>query len=115
MTLGVRRFFGSHSGANIAETVLKILDTYEIASKLGYITTDNATNNDSALIELSNSLALRNIPFKPEIMRVRCFGLILNLVFKAFLWGSEWEAFEKQVDQGEEYTVENEKQVLKTW
>ena len=114
-TLGFRRFFGSHSGANIAETVLKILDTYEIASKLGYITTDNATNNDSALIELSKSLALRNIPFKPEIMLVRCFGHILNLVVKAFLWGSDWEAFEKQVDQAEEYTVENEKQALKTW
>ena len=48
-------------------------------------------------------------------MRVRCFGHILNLVVKAFLWGSDWEAFEKQVDQAEEYTVENEKQALKTW
>jgi len=102
-TLGFRRFFGSHSGVNIAETVIKVLDTYQITSKLGYITIDNATNNDSALVELSKLLALRNIPFRPEIMRVRCFGRIINLVLvKGFLWGSDWEAFEKEVNQAEE-------------
>ena len=95
--------------------MLKVLDTYEIASKLGYIATDNATNNDSPLVELSKTLALRNISLKPEIMRVPCFGHILNLVVKAFLWGSDWEAFEKQVDQAEEYKVENEKEALKIW
>jgi len=114
-TLGFRRFFGSHSGANIAETVIKVLDTYQITSKLGYITTDNATNNDSTLVKLSKLLALRNIPFKLEIMRVRCFGHIINLVVKGFLWGSDWEAFEKEVNQAEEYTMENEKQALKAW
>ena len=80
--LGFRRFFGSHSRANIAETLIKVLDTYQITSKLGYITTNNATNNDMALIKLSKLLALQNILFKPEIMRVRCFGHILNLVVK---------------------------------
>ena len=114
-TLGFRRFFGSHSGANIAETVIKVLDTYQIASKLGYITTDNATNNDSALVELSKLLALRDIKFKPEIMRVRCFGHIINLVVKGFLWGADWEAFEQEVHKEEEYTIEHEKQALKAW
>jgi len=114
-TLGFRRFFGPHSGSNIAETVVKILDTYEIASKLGYITTDNATNNDSALVELSKLLAVRQIQFKPEMMRVRCFGHIINLVVKAFLWGTDWEAFERVVNPAEEYTQENEKQALKAW
>jgi len=68
-TLGFRRFFAPHiSRGNIAETVIKVLDTYQISSELGYITTDNATNNDSALVELSKLLPLRNIPFKWEIM-----------------------------------------------
>ena len=84
-TLGFRRFFGSHSGANIAETLLKLLDHYAITTKLEYITTDNASNNDSALVELARLLAIRNIQFKPEISRLRCFGHIINLVVKAFL------------------------------
>ena len=47
---GISAIFGSHSGANIAETVLKVLDKYKIASKLGYIMTVNATSNYSALL-----------------------------------------------------------------
>jgi len=73
-----------------------VLDHYAITTKLGYITTDNGSNNDSALVELARLLPIRNIQFKPEISRVRCFGHIINLVVKAFLWGSDWEAFENE-------------------
>ena len=93
-TLGFHRFHGPHSGYNIAQTLLQVLDKLEIAGKIGYITTDNATNNNSALTELGKMLEQRNIVFNPETSRIRCFGDIINLVVKGFLWGSDWEAFE---------------------
>ena len=55
-TLGFQRFYGPHSGRNIAhwQSFLQVgvLDKYEIGAKVGYITTDNASNNDTALVEL---------------------------------------------------------------
>ena len=93
-TLGFHRFQGPHSGYNIAQALLVGLDKLEITERIGYITTDNATNNDSALVELGNTLGRRNIVFNPETSRIRCFGHVINLVVKEFLWGSDWEAFE---------------------
>ena len=93
-TLGFYRFLGPCSGYNIVQTLLLVLDNLEIAGKIGDITTDNATNNDSALTELGKMLEKRNIVFNPETSRIRCFGHIINLVVKGFLWGSDWEAFE---------------------
>ena len=58
-TIGFRRFQGSHSGSNIAEVLWKILEKYEITRRIGYITTDNATNNDTAIAQLATNF--RNI------------------------------------------------------
>ncbi|RPA88717.1 hypothetical protein L873DRAFT_1796508 [Choiromyces venosus 120613-1] len=43
------------------EILLKVLDHYQITPKFGYITTDNASNNDSSLVELAPLLAICNI------------------------------------------------------
>ena len=64
-TLGFHRFYGPHSGRNIAQSFLDVLDKYEITTKVGYITTDNASNNDTALLELGVMLQERNIHFDP--------------------------------------------------
>ena len=93
-TLGFHRFHGPHSGYNIPHVLLQVLDKLKIASRIGYITTENATNNDSALSELENMLGERGVVFNPETSQIRCFGHIINLVVQGFLWGSDWEAFE---------------------
>jgi len=64
-TLGFHGFFGPHSGPNIAQNLVPVLDRLGIAGRIGYITTDNASNNDSALRELGSMLQDRNIEFNP--------------------------------------------------
>lgn len=90
--IGMRRVRGSHSGENIAESIIPILEEMGIVSNLGYFTTDNATNNDVAIEVVLRRLRpdIKN----PKQRRMRCLGHILNLAAKAFLFGNEKASFE---------------------
>ena len=48
--------YGEHSGENMAETLLKLLDEYGIYDKIGYIMADNAFSNDTMIKALESSL-----------------------------------------------------------
>lgn len=48
----------SHSGENIAAQIIKILKSYKILKKVGYITLDNAANMDTAVEEVAEKLGL---------------------------------------------------------
>lgn len=89
--LGLRRLRGAHSGENMAEVVLEVLRDYGIESKIGYFVLDNVASNDVCVRELVQYLS----PFiKAEHRRLRCFGHVINLAAKAFLYGSDVESFE---------------------
>ena len=92
--LGLRRFHGSHTGVNQAEHFWEVVKQYELETKIGYFTLDNATNNDTTLTQISVYLAELGIEFKPTERRLRCFGHVINLVVKAFLWGLNTEVLE---------------------
>ena len=57
---------------------------------LGYFILNNATNNDTTLIELAKS-----IDFDPLKRRLRCMGHILNLIAKQYLFGQDVASFKK--------------------
>jgi len=101
-TLGFQRLQGPHSGANQADLIWKMLLSYQLTGKLGYFTMDNASNNDTALAEIQRLSQIEGIKFDANEGRVRCFGHIINLVVKAFLWGDKFEKFECEVHIFEE-------------
>jgi hypothetical protein len=71
--LGLERFKGAHTGTNQAAVIWNIINLYELHHRIGYFTTDNASNNATALQELAKILEKHNIDFSPEQSRVRCF------------------------------------------
>ena len=83
--LGLRRFHGSHSCINQAEHFWEVIKFYELETKIRYLTLDNASNNDTALVQIAAYLADHRIKFNPVERRLRCFGHRINLVVKAFL------------------------------
>jgi hypothetical protein len=89
--LALRRLHGTHSGENQAEIVCEIIDEYKIRSKLGYFVLDNATSNDTAVRSI---LQYYDLSSEYKKRRLRCLGHIINLVARAFLFGSTTEAFE---------------------
>ena len=76
---------GSHTGANIAEAFSKVLDEFDLWSKLHSVTTDNASNMDSMFKILDEKADMKMSDFNSSDFRVRCLAHILNLVCQAIL------------------------------
>jgi len=57
---------------------------------LGYFVLNNATNNDTILIELTKS-----INFDPLKRHLRCIGYILNLIAEQYLFSQDVALFKK--------------------
>ena len=71
-----------HGSEELAPVILQTLDSYGIKDKLGYITSDNARENDALCRLLANGLE----DWDPVERRLRCFGHIINLPVQAFLF-----------------------------
>ena len=87
MLIGLRRIKGSHSGENIAETVLPVLKSFELDLNLGIFVADNAGSNDTAIRAILQDLN-RDIK-DPDGRRARCFAYIINLVTRQTVQGAD--------------------------
>jgi hypothetical protein len=110
LLLGLRRLRGRHSGENIAEAVVSVVNSYKIADKIGCFVLDNATSNDTCVEEILRQL---NIDDSVEHRRLRCLGHIINLGAKAFLFGQNPDAFVKEVIAADD--IDDELKALKIW
>lgn len=111
--IGMRRFYGQHTGENQANCFFEIIKPYNIVDKIGYFTLDNASNNGTAMQHIVQRLQELDISFDPIERRLRCFGHVINLVVKAFLWGTDSEAFEAEILSHQE--LQREAEELETW
>jgi hypothetical protein len=93
--LGLKRVLGTHSGENMARSTTAIIEDYELVDRLGYFMLDNIKSNDTCVREI---LAKLRPDLDPKKRRLRCFGHIVNLAAKAFLFGKDPEAFEVEAD-----------------
>jgi hypothetical protein len=100
--IGLRRMKGAHSGENIAEVAVPVLQEYGVAANLGVFVADNAESNDTAIRHIL--AAIRPDIKDADSRRARCLGHIINLAAKAFLFGKDVEAFEQVVDSVDDTT-----------
>lgn len=82
----------NHTGEHQANLILETLETFDIASNIGWHTGDNATSNDKCLEVIGKRLAEIGLKFEPSKRRIRCIGHIINLSLQAFLLASSKEA-----------------------
>lgn len=91
--LALRPRKGSHTGENIAEILLPVLQDYVIEETLGVFIADNAGSNDVAielvLAQLHPDLA------SAAARRARCRGHIINLAARALLYCRDTGEFEE--------------------
>jgi len=109
----MKRLRGRHMGENQAYHFWVVVETYHLQEKIGYFTLDNASNNDTAMLCIQTYLQNSGIPFYAVTRRLRCFGHVINLVVKAFLWGEDPEAFEIEVTNCQAH--EKEQEELLAW
>lgn len=94
--IALRKIDGAHSSENMAAYLSEVVNEYEIIGKIGFFTLDNAESKDSCL---RNFLRTSDPTITDEAIkahRIRCFGHVVNLVAKAFLFSKNVEAFEQE-------------------
>ena len=91
----MKRILGAHSGENIAEVILPVLQDFKITSNIGVFVADNVDTNDVAIKAilriLRPDLTIRN-------RRARCLGHIINLAAKAIIFGKDTTAFDDAIE-----------------
>ena len=111
--IALRRLPGRHKGENIGQILCQITEEYELTGRLGYFITDNADSNDKA-----SNYVLRTL--RPDIpvenykkRRLRCWGHVMNLAAKAFLFGKDPRVFEVEAEVTRQLGYEEAE--LETW
>jgi hypothetical protein len=111
--IAMRRLRASHSGENMARMLTGIMEEFEIADRVGYFMTDNAESNDTCLGHLVREMIPGATDEDVEERRLRCWGHVLNLVARAFLFGSDADAFE--LEDAANTVLEREQERLTGW
>jgi hypothetical protein len=78
--LGFKPVHGVHSGSNLSQIVLQILEQYQIQDRIYGITTDNATNNKTMIEALQQSL-----PPDITVIRIPCLAHVIQLSLNELL------------------------------
>ena len=86
---------GAHSGENMAQSIITIIEDYKLTDRIGYFMLDNIRSNDTCVREI---LAKLQPNLDPKKRHLCCFSHIVNLAAKAFLFGKDPEAFEMEAD-----------------
>jgi hypothetical protein len=92
--IALRRLYGPHSGTNMAETLLDVVQEFGVTERLGYFTCDIAESNDTCLKRVLQTTHPDCTDDDISERRLRCWGHILNLVARSLLFGSDADAFE---------------------
>ena len=110
LQLSMCRLYGSHSGENLAYHIVTVIRDWEIASRVGYIVTDNEASNGVAVDHIFETLepetyqSIRPKKAKKAALRkrwVRCLAHTLNLISQASLFGQDPENFLMNTDGAE--------------
>jgi hypothetical protein len=107
--ISLKRIRGAHSGENMVSYLLDVVQEYEITDCLGFFTLDNADSNDTYLRTFLPSLTDDEL----KTRRLRCFGHVLNLSAKVFLFGKNADAFE--VEHAVNTTLDRELEEREAW
>jgi hypothetical protein len=82
--LGFEPIYGSHTGANLSETVFRILQEHSIADRVLSITTDNATNNNTMMTSVQETLQSLGLT-QTSTFRIPCIAHVIQLSLNELL------------------------------
>ena len=94
--LGLKFISGPYTGSAIADIILRLMGEYGIRERWGVLMADNADNNDTAYKKMVSEL----YPNEGDgARRARCYGHMVNLAAKAFIYGNNNEGFLAEAEQ----------------
>lgn len=94
--LALTRQSGAHSGENLAATLLRVVKEWEIQDRIGTLVSDNALSNDTCTGVFFRQINPAFTKTDISERRMRCYGHVLNLIGRAFLYGEDHDTFEEE-------------------
>ncbi|KAI2913801.1 hypothetical protein CBS147320_10459 [Aspergillus niger] len=86
LLLGFEPLHGPHSGVNLSDVLLQSLRERHLLSRIFSVTTDNATNNETLVRALQETLLSTGaIRSRDSIIRVPCMAHVIQLCLKRLL------------------------------
>lgn len=83
--LGFEPLHGTHSGINLSAVLLDLLQQHQIVDRVLAITTDNASNNNTLMSSIQESVQSLELAEKTTIIRVPCIAHVIQLSLKQLL------------------------------
>jgi hypothetical protein len=77
--------YGTHTGVNLSTVLLENLQQFNVHDRVLAITTDNASNNNTLVASIQESIQLLNLPNNTPIVRVPCLAHVIQLSLKEVL------------------------------
>jgi hypothetical protein len=97
------------TGAYLASLLIKTCQEYSLLHRLGWITSDNVTVNDTLVRSIE--VHMRNFgitDWTEKTRRLRCIGHIINLATQAFMFANDTEAAEIAYARAELSQLDNQ-------
>lgn len=76
---------GTHSGANLSIVLMELLQKHNIVDRVLAVTTDNASNNNTLIESLHESIQSLNLPSQTAIVRIPCLAHVIQLSLQSLL------------------------------
>jgi hypothetical protein len=83
--LGFEPLHGTHSGVNLSAVLMKLLLQHKIADRVLAITADNASNNNTLISSIQESVQSLDLNNDTMIIRVPCMAHVIQLSLKQLL------------------------------
>ncbi|KAJ2928061.1 hypothetical protein H1R20_g9035, partial [Candolleomyces eurysporus] len=97
---------GGHSGDELSQHFFKIMDDLDVLHKIGSLTMDNASNNNTLMAAIELKLQELDIPFSADGNRIRCFPHVVNLACGAIIQELKKLATEKATNYEFDYIID---------
>jgi hypothetical protein len=98
--IGFEEIHGSHTGANMAGIIERILRRYKIEDWLLGFTTDSASNNKTLSKTLAEALGMLSIDWEPEKYHIPCMAHVVQLILGAFMKELKIKVKEEKMPSG---------------
>lgn len=85
LLLGFEPLHGTSSGANLSSVLLELLQQHQIVDRVLAITTDNASNNNTLMEKLQESVQSLELNNQVPIIRVPCVAHVIQLSLRELL------------------------------
>ena len=85
LLLGFEPLSGTHSGVNFSAVLLQLLQKYNLTDRVLTITTDNASNNNTLVASIQETVQSLNLGDNTAIVRVPCMAHVIQLSLKQLL------------------------------